>query len=513
MVSSRALDGAGRASRGRLGVALPLLLAGLFVVLAWSQGLCTQDDSFISFRYARNLAEGHGLVFNPGERVEGYTNFLWTVAMAGVIRAGGDPVLASRVLGIAFGAGLVLVTWVLAGRACGRSPWSSRCIAPLLLAVSPPLIAEAAMGLETAMFAFLVLLGCQRCLVELERDARLPAWALVFVLAALTRPEGTLTFALMCGCCVLMRWRQPGLVAFLLRSGVAFAVPFGVYFAWRYRYYGYPFPNTYYAKTGGGWEQVAAGADYLRAFLANLWWIPVPFYAAAWLRVRSPGTLFPLALTTVYAAYVVSVGGDYKESFRFFVPILAPLWIVVASGGAALLERLSAGHRASCARAAGVFVVGAALVIPFRFDDTWAFIERRRSGMADPTRVEVATWLAEHTPPDEYLVVATAGFLPYYSSVRVIDMWGLTDLVIARSPDAGEGWSGHLRSNPGYLVERRPLYFLMTPRRGPARVRPRQLGRLEVERQVLALPSFRKHYELVQPPLGDGFLHIFRRKD
>lgn len=39
-------------------------------------GLCVQEDAFISFRYARNLVDGHGLVFNPGERVEGYTNFL-----------------------------------------------------------------------------------------------------------------------------------------------------------------------------------------------------------------------------------------------------------------------------------------------------------------------------------------------------------------------------------------------------------------------------------------------------
>ena len=38
-----------------------------------------QDDAFITYRYARNLARGEGLVFNPGERVEGYTNFLWTV--------------------------------------------------------------------------------------------------------------------------------------------------------------------------------------------------------------------------------------------------------------------------------------------------------------------------------------------------------------------------------------------------------------------------------------------------
>ena len=61
------------------------------------------DDAYISFRYARNLAEHGQLVFNVGERVEGFTNFLWTVLLAGGIKLGLSPVLTSRFLGIAFG--------------------------------------------------------------------------------------------------------------------------------------------------------------------------------------------------------------------------------------------------------------------------------------------------------------------------------------------------------------------------------------------------------------------------
>lgn len=40
------------------------------------------DDAFISFRYARNLVEGHGLVYDLGEYVEGYSNFLWVLELA-----------------------------------------------------------------------------------------------------------------------------------------------------------------------------------------------------------------------------------------------------------------------------------------------------------------------------------------------------------------------------------------------------------------------------------------------
>ena len=60
----------------------------------------TVDDAFISFRYAENLVAGNGLVFNPGERVEGYTNFLWVVLIAPFLALGVDPELAARVLGL-----------------------------------------------------------------------------------------------------------------------------------------------------------------------------------------------------------------------------------------------------------------------------------------------------------------------------------------------------------------------------------------------------------------------------
>src|ERR1700746_2217394 len=88
------------------------------VAAGWSGGLCAlagaalvghslvwnfvTDDAFISFVYARNLARHGQLVFNLGERVEGYTNFLWTVVLAFFLRLGLQPELMSRLLGTGF---------------------------------------------------------------------------------------------------------------------------------------------------------------------------------------------------------------------------------------------------------------------------------------------------------------------------------------------------------------------------------------------------------------------------
>ena len=101
----------------RLRPFLPLLLicAGLAVVQQ-GYGLCPQDDAFISFRYAANLAEGNGLVFNPGEYVMGYSNFLWVVLLSGAEWLGVASPRAAPVL-----VGIMLTA---AARARSRSPWA-----------------------------------------------------------------------------------------------------------------------------------------------------------------------------------------------------------------------------------------------------------------------------------------------------------------------------------------------------------------------------------------------------
>lgn len=91
------------------------------MLLAWANRF-VQDDAFISFRYARNLAEGNGLVWNLGERVEGYTNFLWTVAMAIPYYLNCDPVSFSFFVGMFFFALTLTFTYKLA-LSILESPW------------------------------------------------------------------------------------------------------------------------------------------------------------------------------------------------------------------------------------------------------------------------------------------------------------------------------------------------------------------------------------------------------
>ena len=106
------------------------------------------DDAFISFRYARHLFAGHGLTWNPGERVEGYTNFLWVVLLAGGLGLGIDPETLSRALGIASGAAVLVLAGWFAKRRFG-APTMLAFLPPALLASNRSFAAWSTGGLET----------------------------------------------------------------------------------------------------------------------------------------------------------------------------------------------------------------------------------------------------------------------------------------------------------------------------------------------------------------------------
>jgi arabinofuranosyltransferase len=350
-----------------LGATLALLLAH-----AWHQVFVT-DDAYISFRYARNLVDGHGLVFNPGhERVEGYTNFLWVVALAS-LHALGIPMEAaalslSALASIALWACVAGLAWRLAG--AGQRVWI--LLPLLLLALTRSVAVWSSGGLETRLFEALVVAGTFRLLIEDERLAGgarqvWPLAATLFALASLTRPDGLLVTA--CAFAALAAWRARELAArarWLAASALAYAAPVGAHLAFRYLYYGAWLPNTYYAKVGGRlWW--GAGIDYLCAFALEYGiWLWLPFLVAGVVGLlRRRAALVPLlfgAVVLPHALYVASIGGDHFE-FRP-LDLYFPFAYLLLMSGALWLAR---GPRSRVAVASGLALVAWAVVeLPWR---------------------------------------------------------------------------------------------------------------------------------------------------
>jgi arabinofuranosyltransferase len=437
------------------------------------------DDAFISYRYAGQLAAGHGLVFNPGERVEGYTNFLWVLISAALYRLGLAPEIATLWVS-ATCAVLALLTGMFSLRTRGASAWWFG----LLLAANASFAAWATGGLETALFTLLVFAAflCVASTIESPRDARdrfdrrLGASALFFLLATLTRPEGLLVGGLS-GLFLLARviGRKLSFGA-LVRWAALWLIPFAIYFAWRVQYFGHWLPNSFAVKSSGA-HLLPAGLAYLSSYANRLgfWLWPVPLVLAALAR-RSPGArlgtwLLGLTWLVPYLAYVAAVGGDFMDLGRFVVPLLPiAAWLVAPAFDASV--RLANGRMArGAALAVTIAVVGwyAALNLAagretlepwHRQVDSIGLLRQYREDWT-----EVARLIQQISTPSDSIATTAAGIIPYYTGLYTIDQLGLcaADLsgYVSRSHAK---MPGHGLIASGALIDRlRPQFLLGHP--------------------------------------------------
>ena len=409
------------------------------------------DDAFISFRYALNAAEGHGLVFNPGERVEGYSNLLYVAVLTLVALAGSGSALypAALVINTAALVGLIL----LLGFWLRRSAGPVAAIAGTLgVALFPPLWAAVASGLETPVVLLLqtiIVIGT----LSLARDpdgSAIRAVITAAILSILIRPDGFIIpiFAAMvifaCG------GRRPA-----LRLLAAIVIGVAALTAWRLTYYGLPLPMTYYAKVTGSIDQrLLAGARQLlrealpTGMLPHLLVLAIltPFLALDLVRripgrnasISQPGTYAILAFFGCgWLAYWLYIGGDvFSERFLLIIAIIS--WTAI---GLAMRDR----RPVLVLAAVPLGLQLSPLVYDGRFDyrtkeyDMWA---------------ELGTFLG-NTHPGATLAIDAAGKVPFYSHLPTIDMLGLNDAHIGMMKTAFTA-VGHSKIDPDYVMSRHP---------------------------------------------------------
>jgi hypothetical protein len=416
------------------------------------------DDAFISFRYARHLADGHGLVWNPGERVEGYTNFLWVLMMAGAIQLGIAPEQASMALGMAAGAGVLVLTWTLAVRLSPR-PTPLVLLAPLLLTLSRTFTSWVTGGLETMWFTLLVTGALFAAVEERRRDVRRPIGsASLLALASLTRPEGVLFAGVVGAWMAIDAAKQSGRRRpFVLWTSIV-GVVVGAHLLWRHDYYGEWLPNTFAAKVPAAWWD--QGLTYAWLF-TRAYGLPAFLPLVAWALRRRPDRDRALvaASVAVYALYVIAVGGDRFE-FRFWVPVL-PLTYWLVADSTVRLEFPRAGT------AVVVAALIAATVHGSWEDDDEQFPPRHGIEPLSVVRGYATRRIAEGKRLralidsgvlDRGLVLAVtgAGAVPYYADWPTVDRVGLSDKYVAHLPVPVRGFIAHEHMAPKeYLARRR----------------------------------------------------------
>jgi arabinofuranosyltransferase len=359
-------------SRPAWGVALAACLLWM-VVAGRLLGEWQIDDAYITYRYAWNLAHGHGLIYNVGEAaVEGYTTFLWALLSSAAIALDMHPAAVAQALNIALSQCLLALAYYL-GRGLARQGKGWPLAVVLLLAVDASLLVYGpkGSGMETVAFALLVLLPiallwhphspATHSALGTQHSVLSVAAGVALGLASLTRPEGVLVTIVLLG---VLAWQQRAQGRHLWRLLLPIVLPYLAivlpYHTWRIGFYGYPFPNTFYAKTGLSPALVLRGARYAWDFATSHWLMVLLALVAlafgGWtllcrrkqhLHNEDSNRLNLLAalavLVVVYVLYIVVAGGDHFVGWRFFVPLLAPLALLAQEGVRLALHRFPTG--------------------------------------------------------------------------------------------------------------------------------------------------------------------------
>ena len=462
------------------------LLAGAYSVFC-----VTTDDPFITYRYAANLLAGHGLVFNIGERVEGFSSPLHLLLCVLLLKIAPslDILFKAKLLGLGFAALALWQTGRLA-RAAGLSDKES-LLAQALVAVNNNFALAAVNGMETTLAVCLVLASLLAFGREIEGRGGVLSAGLLF-LALLTRPEAALLFAVLLVVRIVLtvRRRLPwwdmlgwASVFLLLTAGLLGA---------RLAYYGLIVPNTYYAKQvtpqyAWRWgplyllhpmSPVRIAWDYLRLYMP-LWstqWQAlgtVVFWGLALLGSVRRGwwTGALAAIVLAQMAFVLHFGGDWMPGWRFLVPVLPLLAVLQVQGLRRLRGRGPARTAAAPVLAATLWVICAIVSA----HDPWSNARLSTSG-ADLLPADNALgrkWVAANRyiqdvlPAGSVIAYSEMGYAGYHNLDKsFIDVRGLTDPEIARLPPSYKGAWGV--DDEQWMFPADPLYRILTRRRPTA---------------------------------------------
>jgi hypothetical protein len=497
----------------------PLAALALFLHRAHkfcSGSLYFVDDPFISMRFAANFVVHGELSFNPGVRVEGYSNFLHVLVHAMTFKLrGGVPDAASgidAVVSIVFAATLlqVLVLGLLAREAPGRErDGAAWYYAAVLTVCSWPFAFWATAGLETPLegLAYVsILFTCSHRAFGRAGSWALPVLSFLLLGVTLLRFEGVIAAIGVAAVLAvhLMRSNRRASGISLIASVL---VPSAGYHVWRIVYFGQFLPNTFLAKATGGSTiaRLSAGAGYCGAWLGAVGGsVVVAVLALVFARARwssreglqrlldDPVLCVALILVAIKVVLVVWGGGDWMPGWRMLLPTTPVALFLVARGLLGLVdgERVHRpGGLAAVVLFAGVVFVagrGSAAFFPVRDsipNEGGSFKKLPRGTLLVGQMLEKSFGNGR-----EEIAIGEAGLVPFQAlHVKFMDLFGLVDRDMARQPGALHG-----RVHVEHVLERGPAAVVFAHLDVSPPFGPYQYGQ-----ELLSSASFHEKYRRI----------------
>jgi hypothetical protein len=430
------------------------------------------DDAMISMRYARNLAAGHGIVWNVGEApIQGYTNLGWMLYMA-VFHLFGFSASKISLAVMATSLLILLVNILVVQRLAEHlSPddWLAAALAAALVAFYFPLVYWSLRGLEVGVLSLAIdvlTLLAVRMMDDLNWKSAL-IFAIVAALAVLVRLDA------MGQLCILIafvagRAKGQGRFVFIACIGAAIAAVILALYVFQTAYFGEFLPNTYYLKMTGLplAERLERGAEvFARVALGDIGF-PLLVIAAGLLLHKSAVNrkmLLLLALFGVQCFYSIYVGGDSSEydvggANRFITQGMPMLFVVFGSVLGRLLRDLKPldpgvlSHLNSVSLRLFLFLgVAAVFLVSGQQWLVWA-IKNAPALESDILRAKVGVLVRQGTDQDATVAAHAAGQIPYFAERRAVDLLGKNDAVIAKGPRVWGSQPGHNKWDYAYSI-------------------------------------------------------------
>ncbi len=419
------------------------------------------DDTYITFRYAANLAHGFGIVWNPGgPTTEGYTNFLLVLLLAPFSALGWNLVAVSQAIGVIAVTISAIAIYGIVGSACGRPPGghsvtpengrlrAAPTVATALFLLDPFTWMNAYSGLETSLFTMWLVLA-----VWAFASEKMELSFAFATFATLTRPEGGLMGMIL----LAVGWlhsrkrseaeESPSVLAYWV---AAFAIPLAIYAGWKLWYFGNLLPNSFYVKVSqahaSSLVSLFPGRGAMRIFYGGVWYL-LPFAAIAVWKLRKGKMVRAVALwcllLTIFYFFSQLIQNDYQ---RFSYPIEVFLILLTAMGIITACPKSRLWPLVS-------------MIVVLATQTYWTLEPRGGIGYIERTSEAESTYphlaaVFRSIPNYQAITLAwgDAGRLPYYSGLYSIDPVGLNTNEIAHARTAAEVVHYVIHAKPDLIV-------------------------------------------------------------
>lgn len=411
-----------------------LIVLSMYVfVETLNQKLYPHEDAAILMRYSEHLRDGYGIVWNKNEEpVDGATDFLFMITIAIISKIGISIEDSTKLISLLSHIFTVIIIFYFGISKKNKNLIYLSFLFSLMLLFGPGLnYINAYFG--TTFFVFFISVSFSFHLKFLQN----PNKSIYFILfsvfslvSSLIRPEGVILTILMLILLIFIKHNSVNYYLLIYIFILFYVLPGIIYFSWRWIYFGYPLPNTFYKKGGG----ILYPSTFLRSVLNTfIFFLPlVPFFLLELKNTLSKKKFVFSYLTFIFlfnlSFILISGEMNYAGRFQYVIFPMTLLFILHLIKNifnySVILQFFDKSNKFIINFLIFIYLLSFYLYSNkyFLSDDIYA-----------DGRYEIAKILSNYASENYTMAISEAGLLPFYSKWKAVDTYGLNDKVIAHT--------------------------------------------------------------------------------